>query len=184
MYQKHFIGNFPFFSLGKYIMREINDVQDAPAYFRYMKEDKVANYIDDYIIPLSLENSVMQLKYFQNLFLSRSAFYWAIAEKNSNLLIGTIGFNFIQWDHKRTEISFDLDSKYFKQGIMSMCLKNLIEFAKKLNLVRIQANTIYSNQAAIAILQKFGFKREGILKKYHIIRKSYVDSLIYALISE
>ena len=78
-------------------------------------------------------------------------------------------------------ITYNLGEKYRGKGIVSEAVKLLCDYAfKKYNLVRIEAGVREYNKASIKILEKNGFKLEGIKRKAVFKQGKYYDDLIYA----
>ncbi len=77
---------------------------------------------------------------------------------------GGIGFSKID-DHK-AEIGYWLGEKYWNQGIMTDAVKLITKFGfENLKLARIFAKVYLPNKASKKVLEKAGFKLEGILRK-------------------
>jgi [ribosomal protein S5]-alanine N-acetyltransferase len=175
-----FYEPFPLFELeDDLILRGIRD-EDAPDYLEYMRHPQVMTCLTDDNIPGSLSESLTELRYWGSLFPNKRSFYWGIAVKSTNRLIGTIGFNNINFRHLKSEISYDLDYNFWGRGIMFKALQKVAEFAKDMNLVRIQATVITTNERSIKVLEKCGFTEEGILRKYEIVHGEHKDYYLYA----
>lgn len=172
------LDKFPFRQINGHILRRITSY-DAQAYYRYMNHDAVKAFISDGLVPSSLDDSRGFMDYYSN-YLNRAVF-WGIADEKTDLLIGTIGFNFISTLHKKAEISFDLDHDYWGKKIMKQAIEKVLDFAKTIDLVRVQASVLSGNTKCISLLEKNGFKKEGVLEKYESNQKNQ-DSLMYALI--
>lgn len=68
--------------------------------------------------------------------------------------------------------------EYAGRGIGSALVASLIDAADNwLNLRRIELTVFADNKAAIALYEKFGFKREGILKEYAFRDGGFADVL-------
>jgi RimJ/RimL family protein N-acetyltransferase len=52
------------------------------------------------------------------------------------------------------------------------------------DIVRIQAHTNVGNKASQRVLEKAGFKREGILRKSTFVRGVWADSYLYSILRE
>ena len=91
---------------------------------------------------------------------------WLI--KNSNQVIGGIGLLCQDGFHShRTELGYWVAVDYRNQGIVSASLKTLIKYIfEHLHFVRLEANTYCDNIASQKVLEKNGFLREGLLRKY------------------
>ena len=92
---------------------------------------------------------------------------------------GGIGLNKIE-GHK-TEIGYWLAEKYWGQGIMTQAVKLTTEFGfKKLKLKRIYAYVFPWNKASMRVLEKAGYKLEGILRKHVKKNNKFIDSYLFA----
>ena len=100
-------------------------------------------------------------------------------------MIGTIGYNSWNFYNGRAEICYELMPEYWRRGIMTKCLTNALSLGfKKMHLHRIEAKCMVHNIASQGILNKMGFKREGILRHYRVIRGKPTDVCLYALLRE
>ena len=82
-------------------------------------------------------------------------------------LCGVIGL-FVQGDvyQKSAEIGYWLGEPYWNKGIMSKALKKMTTYGfKELKLVRIFTGVFDYNTASMKVLEKNGYKKEGIFKK-------------------
>jgi len=60
-----------------------------------------------------------------------------------------------------------IDAQYHRQGMGAALLYSLIKTARKCNLERATLEVRASNQAAISLYEKFGFKTAGRRKRYY-----------------
>ena len=96
-------------------------------------------------------------------------------------VIGSVGFTKIE-DHK-AEIGYWLAKRYWRQGIMSEAVKLTTQYGfEKLKLKRIYAYIFPFNKASIKVLQKAGFKKEGLLKKNVKKNGRFYDDYVFAKI--
>lgn len=172
---------FPTLEFGKYILRELRR-DDAKSYFHYLNHPEVYPFIADSELPKSEEEAVNEIRYWFSLFRTQRSIFWGIAHKNNpDLLIGTIGFNTYSEQHKRADISYDLAYDYWGRGIMSQAMDIAINFAvSKMHVHRIQAHVAVNNNKSVALLSRCGFKNEGKLEKYGIIKGVALDYFMYA----
>jgi len=96
---------------------------------------------------------------------------------------GSIGFHKIE-QHK-AEIGYWLAQKYWGNGLMTEAVKQASEFGfKKLKLRRIWAAVFPWNKGSMRILEKNGFKLEGILRKNTLKHGKLIDDYIYGKIKK
>lgn len=94
-------------------------------------------------------------------------------------IAGGIGLDKIK-GHK-AEIGYWLGEKYWGQGIATQAVKLVAKYGfDKLKLKRIYAHVFPWNKASMRVLEKAGFKFEGVLKKNHKKNNRYLDSHLYA----
>ncbi|AAU04148.1 GNAT family N-acetyltransferase [Rickettsia typhi] len=170
---------FPVFDLDNIVLRELaeSDVQD---YLCYMSRSEMGLYITESNRPKDLEEARKEICYWSSLHALHRSFYWGIALKSDNKLIGTAGFNIINLEHHRAEISYDLDPNFWGQGIMLKSINNILKFADCIGIIRVQATVITDNFRSVNLLERCGFSKEGILKKYEIIANEHKDYYMYA----
>lgn len=93
---------------------------------------------------------------------------------------GSVGFAKIEGTHK-AEFGYWLAKKYWGQGIMSEAAKIAVDYGfKEMNLVRIYASAYAFNNASMKVLEKAGFKLEGIARKDILRNGKYTDRYMYA----
>jgi len=107
--------------------------------------------------------------------------------KKNNVLIGYGGFVHISWENNRSEMSFIMDDinenkdTYIKNFKIFFLLLKKIAF-KDLNFKKIYAETFTHRKKHIQILESFGFRREGELKKHYYFNNLYIDSILHSYI--
>jgi len=105
----------------------------------------------------------------------------AIATRIDNLLAGTIGFHTVSPANRSAELAYDLDPKFWSQGIASSLGAELVHWAHtEVGLVRVQATVLESNTRSIATLERSAFSREGLLRSYKQVRGKPGNFYMYA----
>jgi len=91
---------------------------------------------------------------------------WAIRAKNKKL-IGGCGFQMkYKRNSKKDEIGYWLARPYWNKGIITKVVNKLCEIGfNKFSLTRIEADVFLHNDASCRVLEKAGFKLEGIIRK-------------------
>jgi RimJ/RimL family protein N-acetyltransferase len=91
-----------------------------------------------------------------------------------------------QWSakHRRAEIGYALDRSLWGQGIMTEALTALFDFAfGPLALHRLEADVDPRNARSLAILERLGFAREGLLRERFHVGGEIQDSLLLGLLA-
>lgn len=177
-----FFSKFPKKELRNVVLREIN-LKDVEKFYEYIANEEVRKYLADSEIPSSLESAKMELMYWATLFLKKSSIYWAIADKESDQIIGTCGFNSWSKEHRRVEISYDLSYRYWGKGIMTEVVQFLTDFAfENMSANRIQATIVDFNKASVRVLEKCGYNMEGLMKNFGVIHGKSHDFYMYSCV--
>lgn len=94
-------------------------------------------------------------------------------------IVGGIGL--IKIKKHRAEIGYWLGKNYWNKGIISEAIRLVSDFGfNKLKLKRIQALVFPQNKASSRVLEKNGYKLEGVLKKYAMKDGKVLNDLLYA----
>lgn len=108
---------------------------------------------------------------------------WAIRHGEGEL-IGAIGRHFVTGvNGHRDEIGYWLGQPWRNRGWMTAVVRRLVEYLFDTTpLIRIEAYLYVFNTASARVLEKAGFAREGLLRKYYLKEGQYLDGLVYARI--
>ena len=85
----------------------------------------------------------------------------------------------------RGTISYALGSKYWGWGITTLAVKRAVSsaFEEFPDLERIEGIVDVNNKASQRALEKAGFLKEGVLRKYLCINEETIDFAMYSLLS-
>lgn len=117
---------------------------------------------------------------------NKSFIFFQLRDKSSNQFLGWCGYHTWYQKHNRAEVFYMLtDEQQRRQGLMSEALKAVIEYGfKEMQLERIEAFVAEDNNASLALLNKFGFKQEGLFRKHYKVDGINTDSLAFGLLKE
>ena len=159
-------------------------IQDIPAYRKEFEKESVQKYLGGVLIlkddAKDAQNWLRNIN--DRLLKQKLVFTWLITQKNNpSESIGRIdlgGFT----NKKVAEVSYYIWEKYWGNGFAVEALNSVVEFGiNELKLERIQSVLDRSNTASEKVLQKAGFEKEGMLKKYPL-GKSIADVYMFAKI--
>ena len=110
---------------------------------------------------------------------------WAVTFNGQDKMIGKcILFQFDQKNH-RAEIGYILNRDYWRQGLMQQALGAVINFAfDTLKLHRIEADVDTENAGSLGVLEKLGFKREGLFRERWFVYDEWQDSVMLSLLKQ
>ncbi|KAJ0093436.1 hypothetical protein Patl1_25343 [Pistacia atlantica] len=113
---------------------------------------------------------------------------WASDDKVTSFTrpIGAISVTpFSGNDKCRGEIGYLLGSKYWGKGIATRAVKMVVDiiFDEWPHLERLEALVDVENVGSQKVLQKAGFMREGVLRKYGLLKGKARDMVMFSLLS-
>ena len=120
----------------------------------------------------------------QEEFTASSPLRLAIALRASNALIGTAGFHTVSAQNASAELAYDIAPAYWGQGIASAVCTELVRWAHTAaHITRVQATALESNTRSMAVLERCGFQREGLLHAYRKVRGKHGNFYMYSHIA-
>ena len=111
---------------------------------------------------------------------------WFMAICLENRPIGAISvISNLGNDRSRGELGYVLGSRYWGKGIATQAVKLVpdIIFKEWTHLERLEALVDVENVGSQRVLEKAGFQREGVLRKYFIAKGISKDMVMFSLLS-
>ena len=106
---------------------------------------------------------------------------WTIADRNTNEAMGRIYLSDFEANNKIANIGYYLDEKYWNKGIMTACIKPVVDFGfSYLELERIYSKIHIDNKGSWKALENNGFEREGLLRHCFVCPVGLSDCYMYA----
>lgn len=172
---------FPQIETERLILREIN-YEDRYEIFQILSKDEVIKYYGMYPTA-SIKEADGLIAKFSDGFKATNTIRWGITLKENNKLIGTCGFHNLNEKHFRAEMGYELSSTYWKYGYMKESVDAIIRYGfDKMNLNRIEAVIYPENTSSRTVLERAGFKEEGLLKEYACFRDKFEDLIMFSLL--
>jgi len=175
-----YLGN-PALNTERLVLRRI-DASDAQGVFEYARHPEVAKYMT-----WEAHKSIDDSKGFINWTLERyekdEAGEWGIELKETQKIIGAMGFVHLDLHNSFGEIGYALSKDYWGRGIMTEALKRLIKFSfEEMKLNRIEATHAIENEASGRVMQKAGMTYEGLLRQRFFTKGKFWDIKQYAIV--
>ncbi len=108
---------------------------------------------------------------------------WGIEHRGDRKFIGAFGFILQPPEHQIQEIGFHLARKYWGQGLMTECAREVIRFSfDNLEVNRIQATCEPENIGSARVLEKCGLSYEGTLRAWRLTKGRWLDMRMYSIL--
>jgi putative acetyltransferase len=158
-------------------------IEDAKGLYAYAKDPDVGPNAG-WKPHESVEES---LKIIEELFVAEKN-TWAIREKESNKIVGSISllFDRRREDVNSREMGYSLAKDCWGKGYMTEAARALMDYGfEKYNLVVMSICTSPANKRSQRVIEKCGFKYEGLQRRgYHIYDGSDRDNLMFSILRE
>lgn len=176
-------GKFPVLETQTLVMREIT-LDDLDWYLAHFS---IPEIVEGTAYPASKNHETARKEldsYILNLFREKKGFRWGITERGSSKLIGSCGFyNWVKEEARSAEIGYDLNPAYWGKGIMTESLETMMRFGfERMSLNRIQALIPSHNGRSMRLVQRLGFKKEGVLRDRSYFQGRYIDDVCFSLL--
>jgi [ribosomal protein S5]-alanine N-acetyltransferase len=158
-------------------------LSDASILEKYINDRLVSRYLTNVPFPYPKGGMRKWIKQALKELKIKKSIHFIIIFNNEP--VGSIGFNKIDFKHKKAGVGYWLAMKYWGQGVMSEAFKLILNFGfNQLKLNRIWSAHFKENNRSKMVQEKGGLKLEGIFrqdifkdKKYHdIVRRAILVS--------
>lgn len=158
---------------------------DIPVYRAIMQNREVPRHmargLQDFADDAAVDRWLHNINH--RLLKSKHVFTWCIEHTADREVIGRIDLGgFVR--QSMAELSYHLAPDRWGSGYATEAVAAVTSFAfEKLHLHRVQAFVLPQNPASCHVLEKTGFKEEGLLRKYDFGHEFH-DCLVFAAIRE
>ncbi|WP_431208060.1 GNAT family N-acetyltransferase [Burkholderia cepacia] len=105
----------------------------------------------------------------------------AVIDDASGALAGTIGLHTVSTVNRSAEIAYDLAPSHWGRGVASALCAAVTAWAfADGGFMRVQGVVLTSNAGSARVLQKCGYRYEGLLRAYRMVRGTPGDFAMYA----
>ncbi|TCP55483.1 ribosomal-protein-alanine N-acetyltransferase [Tumebacillus sp. BK434] len=171
----------PLIETERFWLRELR-LSDAEDFFANLSDEETMRYYG--MTPLTeLETAVEMIKSRELARQENRSLRWAIARKEDDRLIGSIGFHHWEPQTFRAEIGYEINREYWGTGVATEAVRAALHCGfGEMGLNRIEALASPENPASIRVLEKAGFQKEGVLKEYMYFHDRFHDAVMLALL--
>jgi ribosomal-protein-alanine N-acetyltransferase len=119
----------------------------------------------------------------ERLFRAHALYQWAVVEADDRL-VGTATLASLDAAQRRAEIGFALVPGRRGRGVMTLATEALLDFAfGTMRLRRIEADVDPDNESSIRLLERLGFRREGLLRERWLVEGEPRDAVLMGLLA-
>ncbi|TCP29060.1 ribosomal-protein-alanine N-acetyltransferase [Scopulibacillus darangshiensis] len=174
---------FPVIETRRLILREVT-VDDANDMFAYLSDKAVVKPMG--LDPFQTVKDVWdEIGWYKSIFEEGTGMRWGITPKDSGKVIGSCGFLNMRTKHYRAEVGYELSRDHWGKGIANEALKAVIRYGyQHFLLERIEALIEPMNLPSQKLVEKLGFRREGLLRHYEFTCGKFDDLYMYSIIKE
>lgn len=105
----------------------------------------------------------------------------AVVDRATNRLIGTIGFHTVSDVNCSAEIAYDIAPAYWGRGLATRLCETVTAWSfETYGFVRVQATVLVGNERSERVLRRCGFRHEGVLRSFRMVRGRPGDFNMYA----
>jgi ribosomal-protein-alanine N-acetyltransferase len=155
-------------------------VSDSSNLFKIWSDPDVTKFMN--VSCFTNENQAKEMiNLLDDLSRDSKAIRFSIIKKESNEIIGSCGYNSLDFENEKAEIGYDIAKSFWGRGYASEAISSLLDYGfSSLKLNRIEAKADPGNVNSIKLLQKLNFTFEGTLRQYEKIEGKFNDLNIYS----
>ncbi len=183
MNNKYMIVPLPVLETKRLTLRQLERT-DCDDVYRYASLSQTTRYLL-WSPHLNLFETKGYLDYARKNYRTGDFFDWGIVYKQTEAVIGTVGFTTVDFQNNKAEIGYVLSPEYHHMGLASEAVERILRFAfDKVCFERLEAHIMEENIPSRKLAEKHGFTLDGIMKKYLFVKGEYKNICIYSLLRE
>lgn len=174
---------FPVLETERLILRELADA-DAVLLFEYFRTVEYTQYLS-FDRHTALEHTYDFIAWTRDIYQKKDSIRWALQLKASNHVIGTAGLHLWKRDIHCIEAGYHIGPPYWGKGFATEVLRAMADFGFwRMDLNRLEARHNDGNDASARVLEKAGFRKEGIWRQRELKEGRIVDAHQYSLLRD
>ncbi|NQX66172.1 GNAT family N-acetyltransferase [Paenibacillus alba] len=157
-------------------------LEDAVDIFDYASDVQVSKFTT-WENHKNIEDTLTFLKIIMQKYENNQPSDWGIVHKETNKVIGTCGWVYINESHHRAEIGYALSPIYWNQGIITESMKQVLNLGfNELDINRIEARCMIGNLGSERVMIKLGMQFEGLIREQMFVKESYINIKMYSIL--
>jgi len=116
-------------------------------------------------------------------FAARPIELFVLLPEESSAIVATVGFHTISALFGTAEVTYDVAPSHWGKGIATAACRAATLWGFEFKAWhRVQATTVLPNVRSKRVLERCGFKREGLLRNFRLVRGAPTDYWLYSAI--
>jgi ribosomal-protein-alanine N-acetyltransferase len=172
---------FPVLTTARLVLRDLRP-EDAPDVFRF-RSDAEEQYFNSEPLRAPAE-ALALIEELRADYAARRGIQWAVTLAGEGRVVGLMGFNAWERGHRRADLGYDLARPLWGRGYGREAVAAIVRFGfERMALNRIEAFTIADNVRSVRLLERLGFRREGLRRELTLEADGrFHDGTIYGLL--
>jgi RimJ/RimL family protein N-acetyltransferase len=159
------------------------EADDVPALYAVFSDPRVMRYWSSAPLQELAEAAALQAEIVA-LMRADTLYQWGIERHDADGLIGTVTLYRLDLAHRRSELGFALGSAQWGRGFATEAVGAVIAHAfDGRGLHRLEADADPRNDASLHVLEKLGFRREGLARERYQLYGELQDSVLLGLLA-
>jgi RimJ/RimL family protein N-acetyltransferase len=158
---------------------------DARSIQQHAKDYEIYRYTSVIPHPYRLKHALEFIPKTHKEMKDKTGYSLGMEDKKTGKIVGMMSLINVDPKNRNAELGYWLGRKYWGQGITTEAARMMLDFGfSKLKLAKIYARTVHPNKASARVLQKSGFKPEGVGRKHIFKDGRWYDELRFGLLKE
>jgi ribosomal-protein-alanine N-acetyltransferase len=175
--------NIPTLHSERLVLRPL-EMRDAPQMLLLRSNPNLMKYIPR-PLTLTIEDAKKKIRAMHLSMLKNGNINWALTLKDSDEMIGVMGFATVYPEHKRAEIGYMMLEEHHGKGYLTEILPKIIQYAfDTMGMHSLEAIIDPRNTASEKVLIKLGFRKEAHFIENHFFNGEFIDSVHYCLLND
>lgn len=175
-------SEFPVIRTSRFLLRQITR-DDIAAIFQGLSDPRVHSTCG--VSYDTLQATQRQMDWYEALYANGTGIWWAICANDKQPdLLGTCGFSSHDCPHRRAEIGYWLLPENWGRGMAGECVAAVVSHGfEVMGLHRISADVDVGNHRSSQLLERLGFRFEGIRRGCEFKQGRFLDLQCYSRLS-
>lgn len=176
-------AHFPTLETERLLLREIYP-EDVTALLKHFGNPEVVKFIGMQPIK-TIDQANEWLKWMGGWYAAGDSLRWSIVLKPEPVFVGFAGLNNWNREAHYAQLNCDVASPHWGHGYGPEAMRTIIEFGwDSLKLNRIEAHVVSGNTRSTRVMERLGFRQEGVLRQRLRKGGKYYDVSLFSLLRD